>query len=96
MAQVKGFAFTVDAMYALVLIALLLNLYIIQSGRASSSQGFEEKALLARDKALTAFYRGVALGGEDQAQAGSEYACHAMIRKKAGEWKTESRCEGLP
>ena len=94
MAQMKGFAFTVDAMYALVLIALLLNLYIIQSERTGPNQGFGERALLARDKALTAFYLGAELGGK--AKAGDEYACHSVVRKKAGEWKTESQCEGLP
>lgn len=92
----KGFAFTVDAMYALVLIALLLNLYIIHSERAGPSQGFGEKALLTRDKALTAFYRGAELDGKNKAQAGGEYACHSVVRKKAEEWKTESQCEGLP
>ena len=93
----KGFVFTVDALYALALVFLLANLYIINSaGAGPLDSAWAEKAVLAKDKALTAFYRGQPLQGNEAAVAkAADYYCHKIVRDKAGSPAVERQCEVL-
>ncbi|MBS3062524.1 MAG: hypothetical protein J4203_01500 [Candidatus Diapherotrites archaeon] len=91
----RGFIFTVDAVYALVLALLLVNIYIINSAATPPAKTGIDHELLAKDKALTAFYRGAELGGMREGLAG-DYYCYPVVREKTGKRVAEKQCEGRP
>ncbi len=91
----RGLLFTVDAAYALVLVLLLTNLYIMATGQDLLRQGTEgqEQALLARDKAITGFYLGLSPQGEKGA---ANYACYSVVENTAQGLRVKPSCEDWP
>ncbi len=90
----KGFVFTVDALYALAQVLLLVELYIINAGAGPVNAGLDAQTALAKDKALTAFYQGAPLAGE--VSAAQEYACYPVVRWVDGAPHAEKQCEARP
>lgn len=90
----RGLLFTVDAAYALAIILLLTNLYIMAAGQGLR-RGTEdqEQALLARDVAITGFY----LGQPTTMEKGTaNYVCYSVIENKNGAPRAKPSCEAWP
>jgi len=90
----RGLLFTVDAAYALAIILLLTNLYIMAAGQdlRRGTEG-QEQALLARDKAITGFYLGQPTAAE---KGGDNYTCYSVVEDKDGALRVKPSCEAWP